>query len=77
MRAHHYLDPIDGSVIRVKANRRPSTKTRPRDGTWIVREFHKGIWTTPSFPEVTLAVLSKLNYLGSVQLNATTVEGDR
>lgn len=67
MRYFHYSDLI--GVIRIKASRRPSESTKPRSGTWIVRELNKGEWEVPSFPEITWGILKDFEYLGSTPLN--------
>jgi hypothetical protein len=66
---YHYL-ALDGVVIRVKEKRRPSEKTIPINGTWVLREYAGGTWTMPCFPEVTFGMLKSLNYLGCVEEGA-------
>ena len=72
MRHFHYL--INGALIRITNKRRPTLKGCPRTGTWVVREFTKGVWLMPAFPEITWGILKRGEYLGAIkaeQLNAT------
>lgn len=65
MRHFHYLDS-NGMALRITALRRPSEKTKPKRGTWVVFEADKdGDWTLPVFPEITWGELKRLEYLGS------------
>lgn len=68
MNLYRYLDQENMGVIQVRASRRPSPETRPRMGTWIVKEWTTEGWKMPPFPEVTWGVLSKLIYLGSEKI---------
>lgn len=75
MRAFHYLEPEGSIVIRIISGRKPGPKTKPRRGTWVVRELipdmpgsTKGKWRLPCFPEIAWGTLSKLEYLGSAQV---------
>ena len=67
MKIFHYLDPENGGVIKIRASRQPSELTKPRNGTWVVREFTEGKWQMPCFPEITWNRLKDLQYLGSVK----------
>lgn len=54
-------------VIRITASRRPSEKTKPKSGTWKVKEFDGNHWGFPIFPEITWKTLSDLTYIGRVR----------
>jgi hypothetical protein len=68
MRAYHYTDGF--GVIRICAKRKPSELTKPKSGTWVVREYVKSKWVMPGFPEITWFMLTKLEYLGSTPISA-------
>lgn len=71
MRYFHYLDQKTGTLLRIKAARRPSRTTIPRPGTWRVQEFVESSWLMPSFPEITFSTIEKcLTFLGSVALES-------
>ncbi len=60
----------DKPIIRIRAKRRPGIHTRPKSGTWTVREripyaaeFEQQ-WFLPAFPEITWGVLSKMHFCG-------------
>lgn len=53
------------TLIKIKASRRPSDATKPRSGTWVVREFDGKNWLMPCFPEIIWATLKRFTYLGS------------
>lgn len=64
MRYFHYAD--DTGVIRIRAGRRPSEHTKPKRGTWVIRERAGARWIMPACPEITWGTLSRFEYLGSV-----------
>jgi hypothetical protein len=68
MNYYRYLDTDNNGIIEIKALRRPNIQSRPRSGTWIVREWTRRGWQIPNFPEITWGRLSKLIYLGSEKL---------
>lgn len=64
MRFYFYLN--GKNFIRVMAENKPSVKTQPRSGTWIIREFISGKgFALPTFPEIVFNTLKKFEYLGS------------
>jgi hypothetical protein len=64
MKYHHY-NTLDGGVIRVRANRKPSELSAPANGTWVCYELSKeGKWEMPCIPQITWRTLSKFEYLG-------------
>lgn len=65
MKLYHYRD--GESVIRIATKRKPSLATRPEFGFWIVYEIIDGLWSMPTFPEITWGRLSKLEYLGCIE----------
>ena len=50
--------------IRITSKKKPSAKTIPLRGTWVVREFDGIIWVMPCFPEITWGRLSRMHYVG-------------
>lgn len=75
MKYYHYA--ADNTVIRVKASRRPSEKTKPKSGTWIVHERNNCNWEMPCFPEITWGILKTLEYIGCIsveQMTTPTIE---
>lgn len=66
---NYYFLATDGEIIRITSNRKPSEKSVPKRGTWVVSEFHrdyKGKWAIPAFPEITWPRLKQMTYIGSV-----------
>ncbi len=63
MRRYIYL--CESGVISILAKRKPSLKSEPRSGTWVVREWKDGEWEMPCFPEITWRLLSRCQYLCS------------
>lgn len=70
---HYYFLDTDGHVIRIQANRRPSEKSIPKRGTWVVYEYHpdyKGCWCMAPFPEITWPRLKQMTYIGSTMIES-------
>lgn len=68
MRTYYYTD--NKNVIKLNAKRKPSYKTMPIGGTWVIREFtNKHGWEMPCFAEVTIERLNKMQYIGSVPID--------
>ena len=68
MKSYYFLD-TDGEIIRIKHKRKPTEKSIPKRGTWIVYEFqrdYKGKWCMACFPEITWPRLKQMKYIGSV-----------
>lgn len=63
VRYFHYADA--NGVIRIRAGRRPSEHTKPKRGTWVVRELGERGWQMPVAPEITWGTLKTLEYVGS------------
>lgn len=64
---HFYYLAKSGSVIRIRAARKPSRHTMPARGTWIVSEFNGALWHLACCPEITLRGIEQLAYIGSVE----------
>lgn len=64
----YYRVPDSANFIRIVGKRKPSLSTRPRSGTWVVRELENrdGVFgfTMPCFPEITWGRLKELIYIG-------------
>lgn len=67
MKKYLYVGPIDLAPLMVLAKRRPSEKTIPRSGTWVVREWHDKEWLMPCFPEITWGTLKKMLFVGQIK----------
>lgn len=67
---YYSMKPNEEAIIRIRAKRKPGENTRPKSGTWIVRERFYGAadfeqqWVMPAFPEVTWGTLSKMHFQG-------------
>ncbi len=70
MKYFHYVAD-DGTLLRVKASRKPSRNTKPKRGTWIVREYAatNKQWVMPVFPEILWKDLKYFRYLGSIPVS--------
>jgi len=66
MRLFFYLTERD-TVIRIRANRRPARNTVPPSGTWIVTECAGDSWRMGAAPEITLPVLERQKFIGSIK----------
>ena len=55
-----------GNVISVSAKAKPSWKTMPRSGAWVVREHTKMGYEMPAFPEIVFETIKSLIYIGSI-----------
>jgi len=66
-RYFHYLDPINGGVIRICSKKKPSEHTAPKGGTWIVTEFVEDNFEMPCFPQILWSTLKTMIYLGCVE----------
>lgn len=78
-----YLEPKTFAPLMIKAKVRPSEKTIPERGTWVVQEWTKcyscdydkegtyirkcANWNIPCFPEITWGTLKKLIFIGKVK----------
>lgn len=62
MRHYYYTD--SKNVIRIKAKKKPSKRVKP----YSLREFDGEAFVMPCFPEVTYTRLSKMDYIGSVEI---------
>lgn len=70
MKFYYFLD-TDHSIIRIKYKRKPSEKSIPRSGAWIVYEYHpeyKDRWCMAPFPEITWGILKRMQYIGSLEV---------
>lgn len=56
--------PGEHSIIRIRGKRKPSIKSMPTRGTWVVQEIYEDKWQMPCFPEITWGTLSKLYFNG-------------
>jgi len=68
---HHYFIDTDGEIIRIQSTRKPTEKTIPKRGTWVVYEFHrdyKGKWCMAPFPEITWPRLKQMKYIGGIKI---------
>lgn len=68
MKYYHYLEQAGDVVVRVMASRKPSAKTMPRSGSWVVNERIGSMWRMPAFPEAGWHTLSQLEYLGCTEV---------
>jgi len=64
-----YLDQRDyrSDLVGVLARKIPSLETRPKCGTWSVREFDGKKFIQPVMGEITWGVLKKLTFLGELR----------
>lgn len=67
IKSHYYLTTDRSCIIRIRAKKRPSIKTIPKSGTWVVNELINDEWRMPCFPEITWNFLNKLIYLYSTK----------
>ncbi len=65
MKHFYYATADNRGIIRVRAVHKPCAGTVPRSGTWVVNELNSGQWLVPCAPEISLAKLGTLKYLGS------------
>ena len=67
---HYYYVTERDNVIMIAAKKKPSIKSMPRSGTWVVKEFHDGGWHIPCFPEIVWGTVKKLRYIGSLEIKS-------
>lgn len=61
-----YADKV--GIIRIKAKRKPSYETLPKNScTWVVNELINTEWVMPCFPEIGWNTLNKLKFLGCLK----------
>lgn len=66
MRYYYFLD--DKNFIRIKAKKKPSQKTAPRNGCWVLREWSNGFgFILPLIAQITWGRLSRMKYIGSAE----------
>jgi len=70
MATFYYLTENE-TIIRIKKKQKPSAKTCPRSGTWVIEEYSNNSlnskWGMPCFPEITWNRLSQLTYIGKTK----------
>jgi len=59
-----YLHGEKSVPIIVHARSRPSEKSIPLRGTWVVKEFSADGWFMPCFPEITWGTLKNQKFIG-------------
>lgn len=65
-RWYFYLERRARAPVMVRATRRPSDKTVPRSGTWVLYEWDGKQWALAAFPEITWPILKTLVFVGPV-----------
>lgn len=63
MKWFYYLT-AEADVVRIKATRKPSIKSIPKSGTWIIFEHGDKGWHIGCFPEATWGTVKDFEYLG-------------
>ena len=67
MKKYLYLHGAKQHPIFVHADSRPSAKSVPKRGTWIVKEFNGKEWQMPAFPEIMWGTLKHQKYVGEIK----------
>jgi hypothetical protein len=71
MREFLYIDNRTRAPIKVFAKKRPSIKSMPRSGTWVVNEWNPhccgGKWQIPCFPEILWERLNSMIFVGEIK----------
>ena len=67
MNEYYYIDKETRCPLMIYAKKKPSLRTEPKSGAWVIREYHDG-WHIPCFPEITWYVINKkLLYVGVIK----------
>lgn len=67
MKYKKYLYSKGKILLLVNAIKKPSNKTAPRSGTWVVNEWNGKEFLMPCFPEIMLETLNKFSYIGELK----------
>ena len=60
MRKFIYLTKDTHVPIMIQWKVKPSVKSQPKSGTWVVKEYCNSCWNIPCFPEITIERINKL-----------------
>ena len=60
MRKFIYLTKDTHTPIMIYGKVKPSIKSQPKSGTWILQEYCNSSWNYPCFPEITIERINKL-----------------
>ncbi len=69
MRQFLYLEQKTHAPVIVFAKKKPSEKTIPRNGAWVLTEWTGKKWSLPCFAQITWGTLKKqLTFIGEVKI---------